>query len=252
MRMVCGFKRRQLGAERGQLVIMRGEQRAAAVDLVQMLERRPGDREPVEGRGAAADLVEDDEGARARLVEDRGGLDHLDHEGRAPAREIVGGADAAEQPVDHADMRRCRRHEAAHLRQHGDQRVLPQKRALAGHVGAGQEPEPAVLGEVAVVGAKGPRLARLQRRLDHRMPPALDLEGEAAIDQGPAPAPLGRELGQARRDIQLGQRLGRCRDGIGARRHLGDQRLEQRQLDRQRLVGGGQDLRFKLARARPW
>jgi hypothetical protein len=29
-----------------------------------------------------------------------GGLDHLDHEGRSAAREIVRCADAAEQPVD--------------------------------------------------------------------------------------------------------------------------------------------------------
>ena len=55
----------KLLGERGQLMIMRGEQRAAAVDLMQMLDRRPGDGEAVEGRGAAADLVENDE-ANAR------------------------------------------------------------------------------------------------------------------------------------------------------------------------------------------
>ena len=51
-----------------------------------MFDRRPGDGEAVEGRGAAADLVQDDQRALAGLVEDRRGLDHLDHEGRAPAR----------------------------------------------------------------------------------------------------------------------------------------------------------------------
>ena len=90
----------ELLRQRGQFVKVRREQRAAAIGLVQVLDRRPGDRQAVEGRGAAADLVEDDERALARLVEDRRGLDHLDHEGRAPAREIVGGADAREQPVD--------------------------------------------------------------------------------------------------------------------------------------------------------
>ena len=84
---------------------MRREERAAAIDLVQVLDRGPGDGEPVERRGAAADLVEDHEGARRRLVEDGGRLDHLDHEGRASAREIVGRADAREQPVDDAEMR---------------------------------------------------------------------------------------------------------------------------------------------------
>ena len=59
----------------------------------------------VECGGAAADLVEDHQRARGRLVEDRGGLHHLDHEGRAAARQIVGGADPGEQPVDDADMR---------------------------------------------------------------------------------------------------------------------------------------------------
>ena len=138
-------ERRELRRERRQLVVVGGEQGAAAIDLVQMLERRPGDREPVEGRGAAADLVEDDQRARPRLVQDRRGLDHLDHEGRAAAGQIVGGADPAEQPVDDADAGARGRHEAAHLRQDRDQRVLPQKRALAGHVGAGDEPQAPIL-----------------------------------------------------------------------------------------------------------
>ena len=96
---------------------MGGEQRPAAIDVMEMLDRRPGDRQAVEGRGAAADLIEDDEGALARLVEDGGGLDHFDHEGRAAARQIIGGADAAEQAVDDADARFCRGNEGAHLRQ---------------------------------------------------------------------------------------------------------------------------------------
>ena len=43
---------RQLGRERGEFMIMRGEQRAAAIGLMQVLDRRPRDRKPVEGRGA--------------------------------------------------------------------------------------------------------------------------------------------------------------------------------------------------------
>src|SRR5438034_572573 len=117
---------RQLRGKPGQLVKMRDEQRAAAVLFVQMLDRRPGDRQPVEGRGAATDLVENDQRARPRLIEDRGGLDHFHHEGGAAAGEIVGGADPGEQPVDDADARAARRHEASHLRQHGDQGVLAQ------------------------------------------------------------------------------------------------------------------------------
>ena len=97
--------------QRRHLVIMRGEQRARFVSSAKMLGRRPGDGEPVEGRGAAPDLVEDDQAPFGRLIEDGGGLHHLDHEGGAAARQIVCRADAAEQPVHHADMRGFRRHE---------------------------------------------------------------------------------------------------------------------------------------------
>ncbi len=50
--------------QRGQLVEMGGEQRAATIDVVQMLDRRPGDRQPVEGGGAAPDLIQDDQRMR--------------------------------------------------------------------------------------------------------------------------------------------------------------------------------------------
>jgi hypothetical protein len=89
-------ERRELGGERRQFVVMRREEGAAAVDLAQMLKRGPDDREAVEGRSAAADLVEDHKTWRRPLVEDRRGLDPLDHKGRAAARQIVGGADPAD------------------------------------------------------------------------------------------------------------------------------------------------------------
>ncbi len=79
--------------------------------------------------------------ALAGLVQDRRGLHHLDHEGRAAAREIVGGADAAEQAIDHADPRRLGRHEGADLRQHRDERVLAQEGRFTGHVRAGHQPQ---------------------------------------------------------------------------------------------------------------
>ena len=238
-------------AERGQLVIVRGEQAAAAIDLVQMLDRRPGDRETVEGRGAAADLVEDDQRARAGLVQDRGGLDHLDHEGRAPAREIVGGADAREQPVDDADMGRLRRHEGAHLRQHRDQRVLAQEGRLAGHVRAGDQADaPAGLGcgrrQLGVVGDEGLAVA-LQRRLDHRMASRLDAEGRAVVDDRPGPALACGQRRQPRRDIDLGQSLRRSLDRLGLRHDGGGQLREDRELELQRPVGGRGDLRLEFA-----
>ena len=190
---------RQLRGQRGQLVEVGGEQAAAAVDLVQMLDHRPGQRQAVIGGGAAADLVQDHEAARPGQVQDAGGLDHLDHEGRAAAREVVGGADAGEQPVDHADMGRSRRHEAAHLGQHRDQRVLAQEGALAGHVRPGQQPQR---------GRPRPRsqslatklwLAARQRLLDHRVAAATDQERVAVVDHAAGSSAARRRASPAPR-----------------------------------------------------
>ena len=70
------------------------EDRARPVDLVQMLDRRPGDGKSVERRRSASDFIENDKRPSRRAIQDRRRLHHLDHEGRTPAREIVRGADA--------------------------------------------------------------------------------------------------------------------------------------------------------------
>ena len=119
---------------------MRGEQGATAVVLVEMLRRCPGNGEAVIGRGAAPDLVQNDQRTLRRLIEDRRRLHHLDHEGAAPRRQIVARADTGEEPVDDADMRRFGGDEAAHLRQQRDDSVLAQKGGFARHVGAGEQP----------------------------------------------------------------------------------------------------------------
>ena len=237
---------RQLLGEVGQLVIMGREERPAAVHLVQVLDAGPGDRQAVEGGGAPADLVEDHQGALARLVEDDGRLDHLDHEGRASAREIIGGADPAEQAVDNADVGRVRRHEGAHLGEHGNQRILPQEGALARHVGTGDQPDPAVFREPAVVGDEPAFAAGGKRPLDHRMAAARHLEGGRTVDPRALPALRGGELGQGGGHVERGERGGGAGGLLGAARHLAHQVVEQLQLDRQRLVGGGGNLLLQI------
>ena len=93
--------------EIGQLVVVRGEHRLGP--------RRGFDArcsataharlEPVEGRGAAADLVEDHEAAGRRRVQDVRRLLHLDHERRLAARDVVGRADAREDAIDDRQLR---------------------------------------------------------------------------------------------------------------------------------------------------
>ena len=58
----------ELAGQRGHFMIVRGKERAGFVDLVQMFERRPSDRQPVISCGASADFVKDHDGAVIGLV----------------------------------------------------------------------------------------------------------------------------------------------------------------------------------------
>ena len=147
----------------------------------------------------------------AGLVQDRRGLDHLDHEGRAAARQVVGGADPAEQLVDDADLRRRRRHEGAHLRQHRDQRVLPQVGRLAGHVRPGDQPErPRLRRRRRRARCRWRRSCRRSAAAPARPPDAgrrrCGTRGPRRPPAAPSPRPRARSASAAR-DVDLGQRL---------------------------------------------
>ena len=128
--------------------------------LVQLLRHRPGDGEAIEGRGAAAHLVEEDEAARRRVVQDARRLDHLDQEGALAARQIVLGPDARQDAIDQPDGRRARGDEGADLRHDHEQRGLAHEHALAAHIGPGQDDDLAAGGiEAQVIGRERRRPA---------------------------------------------------------------------------------------------
>lgn len=131
--------------ERGDLVVVRGEEAAGTDMVVQVLGDAPGDAEAVEGGRAAADLVEDDEAALGGVVEDERGLVHLDHEGGLTTCDVVAGTDAGEDAIDEADLGAGGGQEAANLRHEREQCGLTQVGALTGHVRAGDEDETAFL-----------------------------------------------------------------------------------------------------------
>src|SRR5690606_5445538 len=108
--------------------------------LMQVLDRRPSDGKPVKRGGSPPDLIENNQRTWARLIKDGGGFHHFHHKSRPSARQIIGGADPTEKPVNNTDMSRRRRNESPHLRQDGNQRILPQKSAFTGHVRPGQQP----------------------------------------------------------------------------------------------------------------
>src|SRR5690606_10086785 len=84
------------GGERGQLEVVRGEQRVAAVAGCEVARARLGQGQSIVGRGAAADLVHQHQRLLGGVVQDVAGLGHLDHEGRLALGQVVAGADAGE------------------------------------------------------------------------------------------------------------------------------------------------------------
>ena len=112
-------------------------------------------------------------------MQDARGLDHLHEEGALAPREVVLGADAGEDPVNHPDPGRARRDEAAHLGQDHQQRRLAHEDAFAAHVGPRQDDHLLAFGvEVEVVGREG----ALAARLEHGMAPLRDVEDTAVVD----------------------------------------------------------------------
>ena len=69
--------------------------------------------------------------SRRGLVENLGGLDHLDHEGGLSGGEVVLGADAAEDAVEERQFGRGGRDERARLRHQGDECDLAEDRLIS-------------------------------------------------------------------------------------------------------------------------
>ena len=78
---------------------------------------------------------------RGGVAEDVRRLLHLDHERGLAAQDLVGGAHPGEDPVDQADLRLARGHEAAHLGHEHDERGLAEEGGLAAHVRPGEDEE---------------------------------------------------------------------------------------------------------------
>src|SRR4051794_23695876 len=171
-------------------MIMGCEQRSALHLVVHRLDDGPCDGEAVIGGRAAADLIENDETAWARLREDRGGLDHFDHERRPTTRKIVRRSDAAEQAVDDCEPNPGRRHEAAGLSEHRNESSLSKECRLAAHVRTGDQPKAIVRAHGKIV--RDEALTRIaQRGLDHRVTTSLDLKAWLVDEVRPCPTVLG-------------------------------------------------------------
>ena len=72
-------------------MIVRGEQcpGSQVPAVLDMLRNSPGDAQSIVGAGSSADLIQENQTAGGRAVQDVSGLDHLHHEGALSGSQVV-------------------------------------------------------------------------------------------------------------------------------------------------------------------
>ena len=200
-----------------EFVVVGGEEGAGTAGLVgvEVLDNGPCDGEAVVGAGAAANFVENDEAAGGRIVEDVGGLVHLDHEGGVAACEFVAGADAGEDAINEAEATVARGHPRAGLGHENNEGYLTNVGGLAGHVGAGDEGDLRGFlssggSELAVVGDEGMGAGEAEGLAAHHLfddgvATLVDFEAVGGVDFRAAVVPLAGEAGPASENIDFGE-----------------------------------------------
>ena len=187
-----------------------------------------------------------------------------------PRAQVVGGADAREQAIDDADVRRARRHERAHLRQHGNQARSGARRsdlpAMFGPVTSQIRASVTSSKPVGMLGAaaatstqsfsmNAPALAALSACSTTGWRAAADLEGDAVVEPGSRVALLGGDLGEACLAVEFGQRcrqLARAARARGRSRWRSIRRTFPLQRDGERALGGCDDAALGLDQLLRW
>ena len=196
-------------------MVVGGEQRARAALLPgDVLHRRPGDGQAVEGGGAAAHLVQNQQALGRGELQDGRHLAHLNHEGGLAAVEVVRRADAGEDAVGQRHIRALRGHEGADVGHQHDQRHLTHVGRLARHVGAGDDHDPVLRVETGIIRHE---LLPADGVLHHRMPAAADLVAARVVDRGADVVVVRRDLCKGQQRVQ---RLHGLRGLLQARQQL--------------------------------
>jgi hypothetical protein len=137
---------------------MSSEQGAALVHIVQMVEAGETHSSAVLGRRSSTNFIHDDKGTWGGLPENRSRLKHLNHERGLVTEEVVCGTDSAEDLIHDPDLCMLSRNKGTHLREDSYECILPKECALAGHVGARDEPYAFSIPHKTVVAHEWPAL----------------------------------------------------------------------------------------------
>ncbi len=243
--------------ELGEFVVMGGKEGAGtgAFGGVEVFNDGPGDGKAVVGAGTAPDFVEDDEAFGAGVIEDVGGLVHLDHEGGVSPGEFVTGTDAGEDAIDQAEAATAGGNPGAALCHQNEESDLSNIGGFTRHIGAGDEGNLRAVGigaiavEAAVIGHKcvgaGETEAFFAHHLfDDGVATLFDFEGIGIVELGLAVAPLAGEATPAGKDVDFREGGGGFAERVG----LGEDRLDEFEEEgcfaREGLFIGLQDFAF--------
>ena len=163
------------------LMIMSSEQCLRAVSpLVDVLHDRAGDRHTVICGSTSSDLVKKHQRSRRYIVQDHRSLEHLHHEGRLSAGNIVRSTYAGEELVTISDRCLCSRNEGSHLSHQDNKGGLSQKGRLTGHIRTCKDYDllSLIVKEDVI---RHEFLSHLHHCLDHRMTALPDVDDLAVI-----------------------------------------------------------------------
>ena len=228
---------RDRGLQLRELEVVRRKERVAARHFREVARNGVGEREPVEGRGATADFVDQHQALRGRVVEDRGGLGHFHHERRTSAGEVVGRPDAREDAVDGTEGRGFRGHERSAVGEEGNLRDLAHVGGFPAHVRPGDEEQLARAGEARVVGDEVVDLA-----FDHEVAALANLDAVVGGEgRAREPQDFGRG-GEGAEGIQPGGGRGDFLQACEVRVQILEERVVERLLARECPLARGQRL----------
>ena len=188
-----------------ELVVVGCEEAFCAVaPLVQVLHKGAGYGHSVVGGRAAANLVQEHQGALGEVVHNHRCLQHFHHKGGFSAGNVVRSANARENLVDIANFSAFGGHEAACLGHQYRKGCLAQEGRFSGHIGACQDYYLAglavqhyVVGDVFLPGR--------HKGLDYRMAALFYVQGEALVQDGAAVVLLRRQFRKSGKNVQFGK-----------------------------------------------
>ena len=235
--------RQQVG-ELSKFMVVRRKQGARADAVMQILDHRPRQAHAVVGAGPPPYLVEDDQAAVGRVVQNVGDLLHLHQECAAPCGNVVGGADSGEDTVDEPDARGGGGDKRPNVRQQGDERRLAQVGRLAGHVRAGDDQHSPLGPRHEQVVGHVPLAA--QHTLDDRVPAGADVQHRFVGDLRPCVTACRGDLRQGGQDVDVGDGVGRAQQRPGVGSHAVPDIAKKRVFKLGDALFGPQDRRFAL------